>query len=59
MNTQHNLITAISKSEAAQQTTAVNEPVSIETNCVTSFTVADLWNIQRQKKPIVRRRYLA
>ena len=59
MNTQHNLFKAIIKSEAAQLTTPVNEPVSIETNCVTSFTVASLWNIQRQKKPIVRRRYLA
>lgn len=59
MNTQHHLFKAISKNEAEQLSTVVNELVSMETQQVKSFTVADLWNIQRQKKVIVRRRYLA
>lgn len=59
MNTQHNLFRAISKNDAEQSATFTSEPATIEKNPVQTFTVADLWNIQRHKKAIVRRRYLS
>jgi len=60
MNTQpNNLFKAISHTETKQLITIADESLFIETDHVKTFTVADLWNIQRQKKTIVRRRYLA
>lgn len=60
MNTQlNNVFATISKSETEKLTTIVNETVAIIENHKKSFTAADLWNIQRQKKTFVRSAYFA
>lgn len=60
MNTQlNNLFTTISKFETEKLTTIVNETVAVVANHKKSFTAADLWNIQRQRKTFVRRAYFA
>ena len=60
MNTQlNNLFKAISQTETEKLTTIVSETVATVENHVKPFTAADLWNIQRQKKTLVRRGYYA
>ena len=58
MNTNNtNLFTRISDAQSTGLTTAVNETLVSETNKKKTFTAADLWNIQRQKKSFVQRRF--
>jgi hypothetical protein len=45
--------------EKEEETNLYNEIAVPEGNMQKPFTVADLWNIQRQKKTLVRRRYFA
>lgn len=60
MNTQNkNLITLLSKEATTQLTTIVSETLAFESKEVKTFTAADLWNIQRQKKGFTQRRYNA
>ena len=60
MNTQNiSLFPAISKAETKKLTTIVNETLACDTHEKKAFTAADLWNIQRQKRSIVQRRYFA
>jgi len=60
MNTQNkSLISTLSKAETAQLTTVVNETIAFVTKETKSFTAADLWNVQRQKRSFVQRRYNA
>ncbi len=60
MTTQHiNLFKAISTEETKKLTTVVNETLVNHTQQEKAFTAADLWNIQRQKRSIMPRRYYA
>ncbi len=60
MNTQNtNLFSAISKEETIQLTTVVAETIALVTSEKKSFTAANLWNIQRQRRSFVQRRYNA
>jgi hypothetical protein len=60
MNTpNNNLFTVISKTETAKLTTVVNETLAFGLVKEKSFTAADLWNIQRQRKSILQRRHYA
>ncbi len=60
MNTQNiNLFKAISIGETKKLTIIVNETLAGNTQQEKTFTAADLWNIQRQKKSIMPRRYYA
>ncbi|HSN60209.1 MAG TPA: hypothetical protein VLR49_04705, partial [Ferruginibacter sp.] len=60
MNTQNiTLFTAISEAETKKLTTIVNETLVCGNPEKKAFTAADLWNIQRQKRSIVQRRYFA
>ncbi len=57
MKTQNtNLFTAISKAETAQLTSILAETLATVNKETKSFTAADLWNIQRQKRSFVQRR---
>jgi len=58
MNTQNiSLFSAISEAETKKLTTIVNETLALVNTEKKAFTAADLWNIQRQKRSIVQRRY--
>jgi hypothetical protein len=58
MNTQNiNLFGGISKAEKKQLVTVVNETIAFATNQQKTFTAAELWNIQRQKKSLLQRRH--
>ncbi len=60
MNTQqNNLLVTISKTETIKLTTVVNETLATGMQHVKSFTAADLWNIQRQRKSSLQRRHIA
>ncbi len=60
MNTQNNsLISTLSKAETTQLTTVVNETIAFVTKETKPFTAAELWNVQRQKRSFVQRRYNA
>lgn len=50
------LFTSISKTETAQLTSIVAETLASVNKGTKSFTAADLWNIQRQKRSFVQRR---
>lgn len=54
-----NLFKAISNNAKEEGTAMHTDTSIIESNHPKAFTVADLWNIQRQKKTLVRRRYFA
>jgi hypothetical protein len=56
MNTQHNFKST--SHEEAVLLPLASESMPAESHHGKTFTSADLWNIQRQKKMIVRRRYL-
>ena len=55
------LLMEISKDQLKKLTSQVNETIAFDTALVTSktFTAAQLWNIQRNKKAIAQRRYYA
>lgn len=55
----NNLFKAISNTQKEEVTTMQNETIVLQGTQEKVFTVADLWNIQRNKKTIVRRRYYA
>lgn len=58
MNTNNtNLFTRISDAEITRLTTVANETLALEINKKKLFTAAELWNIQRQKKSFVQRRF--
>ncbi len=58
MNTNNtNLFTRISDAESTRLTTVVTETLAFEINKKKTFTAAELWNIQRQKKSFVQRRF--
>ena len=58
MKTQNNsLLIAISKTETKNLTKIVSETLAFEVGQKKSFTAADLWNIQRQKRSTVQRRH--
>lgn len=58
MNTNNtNLFTRISDAEITTLTTVANETLAFEINKKKLFTAAELWNIQRQKKGFVQRRF--
>jgi len=58
MNTNNtNLFTRISDAESTSLTTVVTETLAFEINKKKTFTAAELWNIQRQKKSFVQRRF--
>jgi len=60
MNTQNNnLFTAISNNETKELTTVVKETLAFGINHGKTFTAADLWNIQRQKRSILQRKRFA
>jgi hypothetical protein len=61
MNTQNkSLFTAISKNETKELTTIVKETLAFGVvNQEKHFTAADLWNIQRQKRSVSKRRHFA
>ena len=60
MNTQHiNLFKAISSGPTKELNTVTNETLVSHTQQEKTFTAADLWNIQRQKRSIMPRRYYA
>jgi hypothetical protein len=60
MNTQNkHLFAAISKDETEKMTTIVNETIAFGISQKKSFTAADLWNIQRQRRSILQRRHIA
>lgn len=60
MNTQqNNLLVTISKTETIKLTTVVNETLATGMQHSKSFTAADLWNIQRQRKSSLQRRHIA
>ncbi len=57
MNTNNtNLFTRISDAQTSNLTTVVTETLSFEINKKKTFTAAELWNIQRQKRSFVQRR---
>jgi hypothetical protein len=55
----NNLFTVISKTETTKLTTVVNETLAFGLVKEKSFTNADLWNIQRQRKSTLQRRHYA
>jgi hypothetical protein len=58
MNTQNiNLFKEIRKDEKEKMSTQVNETVAVSHQHEKSFTAADLWNIQRNKRNFQPRRY--
>ena len=60
MNTQqNNLLVNLSKTETTKLTTVVNETLATGMQHSKSFTAADLWNIQRQRKSSLQRRHIA
>jgi len=60
MNTQNNsLFTSISKAATKELTTVVKETIAFGIIPERSFTAADLWNIQRQRKSSLQRRHFA
>ena len=60
MNTQNNKpFTAMGATETERLTTIVNETLACGNPETKSFTAADLWNIQRQKRSIIQRRHFA
>lgn len=60
MNTQNkSLISTLSKVETTQLTTLVKETIAFVNKEAKPFTAADLWNVQRQKRGFVQRRYNA
>ncbi len=60
MNTQtKSSISTLSKADSTHLTTVVNETIAFVSKEIKSFTAADLWNIQRQKRSFVPRRYNA
>ena len=60
MNTQNNdLFTVISNDENEKKTLLVNGSQAVDLNHEKSFTAVDLWNIQRQRRSIIQRRYYA
>jgi hypothetical protein len=60
MNTQlKSLFTSICKTETTKLTTIVNETLAFGLVKEKSFTNADLWNIQRQRKSVLQRRHYA
>ena len=60
MKTQNNnLLLAISKVETRELTRMVKETLAYVVSQKKSFTAADLWNIQRQKKSTMQRRHFA
>jgi len=60
MNTQNNKAFATNAAtETENLTILVNETLTLVNPEKKAFTAADLWNIQRQKRSIVQRRYYA
>lgn len=59
MKTQTNLFQEISKAGINNLTQQVKETLAIGYNDVKQFSVADLWNIQRQRKALRSRRGFA
>jgi hypothetical protein len=60
MNTQlKSSFTSISTTEVKKLTTVVNETLAFGPVKEKSFTTADLWNIQRQRKSTLQRRHCA
>ncbi|MFZ1529954.1 MAG: hypothetical protein WAT19_14455 [Ferruginibacter sp.] len=58
MNTQTTQVfTSLSKEEKQQLTSIVNETLAFGINQKKSFSAADMWNIQRQGKTAMQRRY--
>jgi len=58
MNTSNNnLLKAISAAETKVLTTIVTETIATGINQHKHFTAADLWNIQRQKRSVSRKRF--
>jgi hypothetical protein len=53
MNTQNNSLTRTSDAPVNSMSTAS----TVATSQPKAFTVADLWNIQRQKKSLLQRRH--
>lgn len=49
----------MSKEQSNELTTIVNETIATDFVTAKSFTVADLWNIQRRSKTRINSRYLA
>ena len=49
----------MSKEKSNELTTIVNETIATDFVAAKSFTVADLWNIQRSNKTRISSRYLA
>jgi hypothetical protein len=60
MNTHlKSLFTSISKTEKKKITAVVNETLAFNLVREKSFTAADLWNIQCQRKSSLQRRHYA
>ncbi len=60
MNTQNiNLFSAINEAETKKLTTVISETLAFDLNQVKTFTAADLWNIQRQRRSNIQRRHFA
>ncbi|RYF91287.1 MAG: hypothetical protein EOO03_01690 [Chitinophagaceae bacterium] len=60
MKTQNNsLLNTLSKAEKTQLTTITSETLATTVKQTHAFTAADLWNIQRQKRSFVQRRFNA
>jgi hypothetical protein len=57
MKTQTNLFQEISKTAMNTLTSQVKETVAIGYTIDKSFSAAELWNIQRQRKALRSRRY--
>jgi len=54
-----NNFTQISKEHSTELTTVVKETLALGFIPVKVFSTADLWNIQRRRKPTMYRRHLA
>jgi hypothetical protein len=60
MNTQNiNLFSVINEAETKKLTTVISETLAFDLNQVKTFTAADLWNIQRQRRSNIQRRHFA
>lgn len=51
-----NQFSPISKEQTEKLTTVVNETIALGLNHAKTFSVADLWNIQRRSRTIMSRR---
>lgn len=48
----------LSKEQTNDLTTVVNETIATDLIPVKSFTIVDLWNIQRKSKTMTKRKHL-